>query len=408
MDMDIVLSKKLDMALDDVDSVASSRDRQTSKKRFIAKNNMKRRNRSPITRYEAPVSSNNVRQSRLKVTICSKSVAQLNESPPKRRKIAINFSGKSASSHQSSTSAVLPSQFHKSSTSSAYHSLLNSYSNNFANPNSKPTVARLLRVRSAPCDGMGACLVTVKKRGVPRTVLPRDVHGVVFTPIAKSCSESGYVKQGLRCSDDNSYKNHPKLRLVLPRCYSIFLIFSNDDNRCIDEHIMHGFYKFGGQARDEDSRVGSSGLYEQASLEHATRVVLTEKVNGKGFNVTAFNFRGETYLFGGSKTEHHVLRLGHLNEDVKHLDRTHFAYHMWIAFIWKFNSLSASNRHIFLSELSGEQSNVATDFRRVGNISTGSTWCHWLEVTPSRSCSLGSCQIWDRSTGKILCATILF
>ena len=36
--------------------------------------------------------------------------------------------------------------------------------------------------------------------------------------------------------------------------------------RVVAKHVLQGFYKFGGQARDEDSHIGSDGLYQQVNL----------------------------------------------------------------------------------------------------------------------------------------------
>ena len=50
---------------------------------------------------------------------------------------------------------------------------------------------------------------------------------------------------------------------MLPRCYSILRIFRSHDKALVATHVMQGYYKFGGSARDEDSNISTSGLFEQ-------------------------------------------------------------------------------------------------------------------------------------------------
>eukprot|EP01083_Nonionella_stella_P154097 496057_1 len=217
-------------------------------------------------------------------------------------------------------------------------------------------IALILGVPRTPSDRHGNSLVHVKQTSVPRNSLPDGFVGVIHTPQPSPCTRNGDVQRGRngsRGADDNAYKNHVDLQRVLPRAYSILRIFREHDGVCVAKHIVQGYYKFGGSAKDEDSNISTSGLFENAPLHKTDRVVVTEKSNGKAAVLTMFKFQGETYIFGGSKGQHYIapLRMGLRAFD--YLDHEYFAWQIFEVFFRIWNTLLENVRQHFCARLIG-------------------------------------------------------
>lgn len=235
----------------------------------------------------------------------------------------------------------------------------NETENSFSNVRDVRVIAKVLRVDRCPTDNKRNSLVHVKVVQCKSEVFPQGFYGVIYTPRAVECTSVGQVRyrgkggKFQRASDDNAYKNHPELQLVLPRCYSILRIFRRQDKALVATHVLQGYYKFGGSARDEDSNISTSGLFEQAPLSQADRVILTEKSNGKAAVITMFRFQGELYVFGGSKGEHYVARMSQHERHLAHLDPTHFASQIFDVFFRIWDTLSKENQTKFVNRMCG-------------------------------------------------------
>ncbi|MES1922891.1 hypothetical protein MHBO_004422, partial [Bonamia ostreae] len=195
----------------------------------------------------------------------------------------------------------------------------------------KDVIARILGIKNCPVDKLGTPLVNIRRQRVYK-VLPAEYFGVIFTPRLEICDENGLVlKLGkdYRGIDDMTYRTYPEIQRVVPRCYSIFLIFERQTEKLVERHIMHGYYKFGGSSKDEDTNVNTLSILRQAPISETERVVITEKANGKAAVMTMFRFEGQLFMFGGSKGDHYVTPVSAGMEFMQRLNRNLFAFYIF-------------------------------------------------------------------------------
>lgn len=219
-------------------------------------------------------------------------------------------------------------------------------------------IARILGVRKCPVDSLGTPLLNIRKQRVSK-VLPETHFGVIFTPRLEVCDKNGIVLRlgkDYRGVDDMTYKTYPEIQRVMPRCYSILLIFRRDNETLVRREIMHGYYKFGGSARDEDSNISTSGLFEQAPLSFAERVVITEKANGKAAVISMFRFEGKIYFFGGSKGDHYITPADNPRAHLQRLNRNLFAFYIFDVFTEIWETLGEAAKEELSNKLCGSGS----------------------------------------------------
>ncbi|MES1917074.1 MAG: hypothetical protein MHM6MM_008834, partial [Cercozoa sp. M6MM] len=110
---------------------------------------------------------------------------------------------------------------------------------------------------------------------------------------------------------------------------------------------------FGGSALDEDSHVATEGLYQLTDLSNASRVIVTEKANGKAAWLTMFRFRRRVFVFGGSKSDHHVIPMDSFDTYVDRIGDKSYAKPILRCFHRQFRRLSEQHKLEFMARLIG-------------------------------------------------------
>ncbi len=210
-----------------------------------------------------------------------------------------------------------------------------------------------------PVDRHGNDLVSVREYKQV-SIIP-DHTCVIYTINVCESKSNGDVMVNKRhaygTSEDNSYKCHAILHRAIPRCYSVLKIVSNTDGQVKFWKRMHGMYKFSSSnSNDEDDDI-TCELIDPELMKTSDTIVVTEKANGKTAIITTFEFQNQTYVFGGSKGKHRIVRLHHIVEDITLMetqDKQHnnLLIDIFTLFDQQFQSLISDNQTQLLSNLS--------------------------------------------------------
>ena len=135
---------------------------------------------------------------------------------------------------------------------------------------------------------------------------------IINTITVRPCDSNGNVitnkRKAWRTTDDSFYLQHPEYHRIFPRSYSILTIQQN--NKFINTIILKGFYKFTGLSEvDDDDGVVCNGLQPKNLDDEYSKVLVTQKANGKNIVITSFHLGNCYYLFGGSKNVHRVAKM---------------------------------------------------------------------------------------------------
>ena len=207
-------------------------------------------------------------------------------------------------------------------------------------------LAKLLGT-STPTDKKGESLVLAKVVERPEKWWESVGTKVIcFSIGARVCNRTGEVMVKGYGSDDNTYNNYPTLGRILPRCYTVVQVKTDDGYYQVP---FHGFYKFGSRnVFDEDTDIVCQINISDEQLKDATQVVVTTKSNGKAVVVTAMTINEHIIIWGGSKTSHYPLRLAHLEEDLetlKEMKGTELTYNILANFVEQFRSLEKEGQN---------------------------------------------------------------
>lgn len=189
-------------------------------------------------------------------------------------------------------------------------------SNLIASSNSEALIHELLGCY--PIDQMGQPLISVKS--YPQKGLIQGHTCQILTIHVNESNAQGAVPNNRKhkwgTSEDNSYKCHQILHRSAPRCYSYVRIINDSNHQVMLEKRMHGFYKFSSSDPNNEDEDIACHLIDPEQQKLADLVAVTEKANGKTAIMTAFQYQGQSYLFGGSKSKHRVVRLNEAIKDI--------------------------------------------------------------------------------------------
>lgn len=171
-----------------------------------------------------------------------------------------------------------------------------------------------------PTDPHGQSLITVKGGGQRLG----DYHFSYYTYGVVSVASDGTVpkRSGYGLTDDCTYQMYPDLQRLVPRCYSVVQIQHHQYPDGLFR--IRGFNKFFGNTEvDNDDTVETASMMPSSSSESGRpkfdSVIVTQKVNGKATVLTVFEYGGQTWICGGSKTRHRAIRLDHAEQDLETL-----------------------------------------------------------------------------------------
>jgi hypothetical protein len=154
------------------------------------------------------------------------------------------------------------------------------------------------------CDKNNNSVIDIKTTKLSSgTSFAHTVHCINVRPV----DSDGIVlnkSKSYGVPDDNTYELYPILQKLVPRCFSILEIGTN-------QIVVRGMPKFSAaNADEEDDAVNAPTLLVEKAK--ATKLIMTEKANGKAFVVTAVKNEnlGKNYWFGGSKNVHRLFEVG--------------------------------------------------------------------------------------------------
>ncbi len=197
-----------------------------------------------------------------------------------------------------------------------------------------------------PIDHNGTPLVFLKKHdqlGVVKGHICR-----IMTILVAESNDKGIVplkkRHSYGISEDNTYKLYPELHRSVPRCYSYLQVIDSNTQHVKLEKRMHGFYKFSSNDVNNEDEDIACNLIDPEQQKQADTVIVTEKANGKAAIFSSFEFDGNYFLFGGSKTKHRVVRLENAIKDIDNSERDENSRNLlmkdiFAVFIDQYNSL---------------------------------------------------------------------
>jgi hypothetical protein len=207
---------------------------------------------------------------------------------------------------------------------------------------------------SYPTDTQGQPLISIKEFHQQGLIKGHTCH--ILTILVNESNSQGLVPNNRKhkwgTSEDNSYKCHQVLHRSAPRCYSYVRVINDANGQIMVEKRMHGFYKFSSSDPNNEDEDIACHLIDPEQQKQADLVAVTEKANGKSAVITAFQYQGQTYLFGGSKSKHRVARLSDAVGDIKAVEALELGPHanqlvtdIFTYFIQQFATLSPDQKN---------------------------------------------------------------